>query len=245
MTVGKNKTRKWKTKKGGSRNRPFDKKDWFGIKAPEVLGGAIFGSTPANRGHETVKQLKGRVIEVNLNDLMSQYQSYKKFKLIINGINGKTCLTSFYGMELTRDKLNSLTVRGQSFIEANLSVKTIDDISIRIFVCTSPRNVVVGRKGKHAQTSQIKLMRNKILEIIKDHVTSSTLDELVRDLMLDTIIKQIEKSSERILPLYHTHIRKVKLIKGLTVTANFQRQINHFSNIEDIGEPIQFNEGLN
>ena len=53
--------------------------------------------------------LKGRVYELNLADLQKdEDQSFRKISLKCEEISGSNCLTSFYGMDMTRDKLCSL-----------------------------------------------------------------------------------------------------------------------------------------
>jgi hypothetical protein len=58
--------------------------------------------------------LKGRVLEMSLADLnKDEAQSFRKIKLQVQEIQGKNCLTSFYGMDFTSDKLRSLVKKWQ------------------------------------------------------------------------------------------------------------------------------------
>ena len=69
--------------------------------------------------------LKGRVFELNLADLnKDEDQAYRKFKLQCEEVQGHYCLTQFYGMEFTTDKLRSMVRKWQSLIEAFVDVKT-------------------------------------------------------------------------------------------------------------------------
>lgn len=52
--------------------------------------------------------LKGRVFEVSLGDLNNSEFDFRKFRLICEDVQGKTCLTNFHGMKFTRDKLCSI-----------------------------------------------------------------------------------------------------------------------------------------
>lgn len=52
--------------------------------------------------------LKGRVFEVSLGDLNESQFDFRKFRLICEDVQGKTCLTNFHGMSFTRDKLCSI-----------------------------------------------------------------------------------------------------------------------------------------
>ena len=57
--------------------------------------------------------LRGRVFEVSLGDLNENEESFRKFKLIVEEIQGKTCLTNFHGMDITTDKLRSMIKKKQ------------------------------------------------------------------------------------------------------------------------------------
>merc|ERR1712029_711466 len=118
MAVGKNKGLAKSGKKGVKKKvvDPFTRKDWYDIKAPSVF--------------------KGRVYEVSLADLQNEQdaeRSYRKFKLLCEEVQGKSCLTQFYGMNLTTDKLRSMVKKWQTLIEAHVDVKTTDGYLIRVF----------------------------------------------------------------------------------------------------------------
>ena len=57
--------------------------------------------------------LKGRVFEVSLADLQNDEQSFKKFRLISEEVQGKNVLTNFHGMTMTTDKLRALVKKWQ------------------------------------------------------------------------------------------------------------------------------------
>ena len=57
--------------------------------------------------------LKGRVFEVSLADLQNDEQSFRKFRLISEDVQGKSVLTNFHGMTMTTDKLRSLVKKWQ------------------------------------------------------------------------------------------------------------------------------------
>ena len=86
------------------------------------------GKTPVTRTTGTKiasEMLKGRVFEMCLADLnKDEDQHYRKIKLQCEEVQGTSCLTQFYGMSFTTDKLRSMVKKWQSLIEAFVDVKT-------------------------------------------------------------------------------------------------------------------------
>merc|ERR1712093_220630 len=138
MAVGKNK-RLTKGKKGNRKKAvdPFTKKDWYEVKAPALFSKPNIGKTLVTRTAGTKiasDGLKGRVFEVSLGDLnKSEDDAFRKIRLRVEDIQGKNCLTNFWGMRFTTDKLRSLVRRWQSLIEAHCDVKTTDGYLLRLF----------------------------------------------------------------------------------------------------------------
>jgi len=80
---------------------PFTKKDWYDVKAPSMFTERQVGKTLVSRtvGTKIASDgLKGRVYEVSHADLQKDEIAYRKFRLICDEVQGKNCLTNFYGM---------------------------------------------------------------------------------------------------------------------------------------------------
>ena len=77
----------------------------------------------------------GRVFEASLGDLKANAEddAYRKFKLRVEEVQGTNCLTNFYGMDLSTDKLRSLVRKWHSLIEAYADVKTTDGYLLRMY----------------------------------------------------------------------------------------------------------------
>merc|ERR1711939_399611 len=137
MAVGKNK-RLSKGKKGIKKRvaDPFTRKDWFDVKAPSMFETKNAGKTFVNRStglKNAADGLRGRVFELSLGDLnKDEENSYRKIKLRCDEVQGKNCLTNFYGMDFTSDKLRSMVRKWQTLIEAHIDVKTTDGYLLRL-----------------------------------------------------------------------------------------------------------------
>lgn len=65
--------------------------------------------------------------------LQDEDHSYRKMRLRVEEVQGHSCLTNFWGMSFTTDKLRSLVLKWQSLIEAHVDVKTTDGYMLRLF----------------------------------------------------------------------------------------------------------------
>mmetsp|Transcript_32095 Transcript_32095/g.43955 ORF Transcript_32095/g.43955 Transcript_32095/m.43955 type:complete len:257 (+) Transcript_32095:71-841(+) len=219
MAVGKNK--KLGKKKGLKKKTadPFTKKDWYDLRAPSLFQNTDMGKTVVNRTAGTKiasEALKGRIVEASLADLnKNESYHYRKFKFKVEDVQGRHCLTSFYGMNLTTDKLRSLVRKWQSLIEAHIDVKTADGYSLRVHcLAFTKRRMNQTKRTCYAQSSQIRQIRKKMFEIIRNEVSSSNIKDLVAKFIPDTIGRQIEKECNGIFPLQDVLIRKVVMLKA-------------------------------
>ncbi|OUT23326.1 40S ribosomal protein S1-A [Pichia kudriavzevii] len=200
MAIGKNK-RLSKGKKGLKKKvvDPFTRKEWYDIKAPTTFEHRDAGKTLINKStglKNAVDGLKGRVFEFNLADLQgSEDHAHKKIKLRV-------------------DELKSLVRKWQSLVEANVTVKTADDYVLRVFaIAFTKRQANQVKRNTYAQSSKLREVRKKMIEIMTKEVSNSTLAQLTGKLIPEAIGNEIEKATQAILPLQNVHIRKVKLLK--------------------------------
>ncbi|MGH0135848.1 UNVERIFIED_CONTAM: hypothetical protein FKN15_037885 [Acipenser sinensis] len=214
MAVGKNKRLTKGGKKGAKKKivDPFSKKDWYDVKAPAMFNIRNLGKTLVTRTQGTKiasDGLKGRVFEVSLADLQNDEVAFRKFKLMTEDVQGKNCLTNFHGMDLTRDKMCSMTM-----IEAHVDVKTTDGYLLRLFcVGFTKKRANQIRKTSYAQQQQVRQIRKKMMEIMTREVQTNDLKEVVNKLIPDSVGKDIEKACQSIYPLHDVFVRKVKMLK--------------------------------
>lgn len=224
---------------------PFLRKEWYDIKAPSIFAVRQVGKTLVSRTQGTKiasEALKGRVYEVSLADLQkSENDAYRKIRLKCEEVQGRNCLTNFHGMDLTRDKLCSLVRKWQTIIEAHVDVKTTDGYLLRLFAIgfTKRREGQV-KKTTYAQSSQIREIRAKMVEIMERDAKVCDLKELVRKFIPDTIGKEIEKATVGIYPLRDVHIRKVKILKSPKFDITKLMELHEASaTVEDVGAPVE------
>ena len=160
--------------------------------------------------------LRGRVFTVSLGELNNNAHelAWRKIKLQVEEIKGFDCYTNFHGMDITRDKLCSLVKKWHSLIEAFVQAKTLDGYLVRVFAIAFTRRHKSQVKATcYAKASQAKLLREKIMSILVGEVTKSSLKDLFKKLLTDTVNTQITKECQKIFPLENVLIRKVKVLK--------------------------------
>jgi len=244
MAIGKNKKLGKKAKLGKKKAAdPFTRKEWYDIKAPSMFVNRIAGKTPVTRTTGTKvasDSLKGRVFEVSLADLNSAEDlDYRKIKLVGEEVQGKALLTNFYGMDITRDKLNGLIRKWQTLIEASADVKTTDGYTLRLFALAfTKRRPNQVRKTSYAQSAQIRAIRKKMVDIMTAEASKSDLKGLVNKFIPEAISKEIEKACNGIYPLQNVFIRKVKTIKAPRFDLTKLMEM-HGDSGEDAGKPVK------
>lgn len=219
MAIGKNK-RLTKSKKGGKKKaqNPFDKKEWYNIKAPSVFVNRDCGKTLITKTQGTKiasEGLKGRVFEISLADLnKDEDQMYRKVKLCCEDVQGYNVMTNFHGMDLTRDKLCSLIKKWVTLIEANVDIKTTDGYTLRLF-CIAFTTKMPGQMKKtcYAQSGQIRKIREIMVEAMTEEASGGDLKQLIQKLVPNSIGEAISKKASSVFPLRDCMIRKVKMLK--------------------------------
>eukprot|EP01029_Cantina_marsupialis_P031293 TRINITY_DN894_c0_g1_i2.p1 TRINITY_DN894_c0_g1~~TRINITY_DN894_c0_g1_i2.p1 ORF type:complete len:257 (+),score=45.12 TRINITY_DN894_c0_g1_i2:63-833(+) len=249
MAIGKNKRL---GKKKGSKKKivnPFLKKEWYKVQVPNTFRVRNQGWTPINKTQGTkisTELMKGRVFTINLADLNSNEESgYRNFKVIVDEVQKDLVLTSFYGMDLTRDKLCSLINKKQTLIEGNVDVKTTDGYTLRMFAVgfTDRRSRQV-KQTCYAQGSQIRAIRKKMIEVMAEAGAKHDTKELMKEFIAESISTEMKKACAPIFPLKDVFVRKVKVLKrpklDATKIADMHVNVKH----EDTGAKVEREETL-
>ncbi|MCE4625733.1 MAG: 30S ribosomal protein S3ae [Desulfurococcales archaeon] len=180
-------------------------KKWYTVVAPPVFGEAPLGTTPA----DDPDKLIGRVMEVTLFDITGDYAHvHIKLYFQIVKVEGDTAYTRFKGHELLRDYLRSLTRRKSSKITGIFDVWTKDGYGLRV------TGVVFTRY--RCKTSQKKLIRKRMKEVIEARAAASTLDEFIQAMVFSdqegSLAQEIDEAARKIYAIRKVEIAKSKLL---------------------------------
>jgi len=249
MAYGKNKGLNKGGKKGAKKKvqDPFLKKVWYDVKAPAVFSVRKVGRTLVTKtmGQKIETDgLKGRVAEFNLCDMTypgdEVQDGFKKMRLCIEEIQGKSCLTDFYGMSLTRDKVCQLIKKRQTLIEAYQDVKTTDGFVVRVFcMAFTAKQKDQVKLSAYAQSAQIKRIRIKMREIMEFEISRGPLKDLVKKIIQRHIENDILSKTRGIFPLKECHIQKVKIVKKPKLDIVRLFEMHDKTDADDTGVPVQ------
>ena len=177
-------------------------KEWYNIEAPVYLNRAVVGNTMA--GDPSL--LLGRNVETTVGELTNDMsKNNTKVILRISNVVGDTATTDLMGHELTTDYIRSIVKRQTSRIDANVDVKTKDGYVIRV----KPTCFTI----KRARSSQIKAIREMMVEIVKRRASESDFETFMQEAILGRLSATIYRQAKFIYPLRRVEIRKTQVEK--------------------------------
>lgn len=255
MAIGKNPRKA----KGGKKRQKYDafaKKEWYKIKAPRTFTNRDMGWTPVNKTAGTkisADSLKGRVFEFYLADLKrqgnsaedyytqdvqdSERMSSRKMKLKCEEIMNIDCLTNFYGMSMTTDKLRQCISKWTTLVEGHADVRTTDGYLLRVFcIARTTQDKHQVKKTSYAKASQVREIRRKMKSVITDEVSLVTLEGVVTKLIANNISDAIARTCKNTFPIEQVHIRKVKMLKAPPADYTLIRKLHEAGAAEEFVE---------
>merc|ERR1712110_553969 len=246
MAVGKNKRLTKSSKKGGKKKNldVFKNKHKYEVRSPSYFQKRNVGNTICTKTMGTriaSDSLKGRVFNVCLADLKDDEE--QAHRIVRLRVQDRRVLTNFYGIQLTTDKLRSLVRKWQTLIESNVDAKTSDGYVLRLFcIGFTSKRPNQAKKTHYAQSSQIRQIRKKMVDIMREHVTTAELKAVVEKLIHNVVEKQIETATRSVYPLTNIYIRKVKLLKAPKFDLNKLMEVHGDSGAagtsEDVGDVL-------
>ena len=247
MAIGKNKRR---PRKGAKKKivDPFTRKDWYDVKVPGIFKKTNIGKTVVNQTQGkklSSDALKGRVFEASVGDLNNdEERAYRTISFLAEDVQGREVLTNFHGMRFTSDMVKSLVRKWQTTIESFVDVKTTDGYLVRIACIAFTKKRPNQRKlTSYAQTSQVKAIRRKMVDIMQREASSCDLKQLFQKFIAESIGQQIEKETQGIYPLQNTYIHKCKILKRAKFDSQKLADLHAASETaEDTGAPVQEKE---
>jgi small subunit ribosomal protein S3Ae len=181
-------------------------KNWYQILSPSLFNNVPVAETLA----ETPDSLIGRVTEVSLQDLTNDFRkSHIKLRFTVDRVEQNTAHTQLKGSVLTSDYLRRMIRRRKSRVDGVFQVQTRDGALLRV----KPFAIA----EKRIQSSQKKLIRNTMDEVISKEGKTKTLNAFVRDCLEGKIGSEIYKHCKIYYPVKRIEINKTEIIRLPTI----------------------------
>jgi len=146
---------------------------------------------------------------------------WRKIKLVVDQTEGRQAITSFYGVDTTKDEICSLIKKRKTLIEAVTDVKSSDGYVLRVFViCFTKESPNQKRKTNYALSSQQKIIRKRITDIISKEVTKSNVTQILNMFTSEVVEKKITKDVSPIYPVKNVKVRKIKVVQRPNIDYN-------------------------
>lgn len=146
---------------------------------------------------------------------------WRKIKLIVDQTEGRQAITSFYGVDTTRDELCSLIKKRKTLIDAIQDCKTADGYVLRVFVIAFTRESNgQKRKTNYALSSQQKIIRKRINDIVAKEIAKCNATQVLQLFTSEVVEKKITKEVNNIYPVKNVKVRKIKVIQRPNIDFN-------------------------
>lgn len=181
-------------------------KNWYTILAP-----SLFNNVPvAETLSEAPENLIGRVTEVSLQDITNDFRkSHIKLLFSVDKIEQNTAHTQLKGHLLTSDYLRRMIRRRKSRVDGVFNVETRDGALLRV----KPFAIA----EKRIQSSQKKLIRNVMKDVITKEGKSKTLNSFIKDCIDGKTGSEIYKHCKIYYPVKRIEINKTEIMRLPTV----------------------------
>jgi len=189
-------------------------KNWYTILAPSLFNNIPVAETLA----ETTDSLIGRVTEVSLQDITNDFRkSHIKLLFTIDKIEQNTAHTQLKGHLLTSDYLRRMIRRRKSRVDGVFDVETRDGALLRV----KPFAIA----EKRIQSSQKKLIRNVMNDVITKEGKAKTLNSFIKDCLDGKTGSEIYKHCKIYYPVKRIEINKTEIIRLPTVIIEDEKPV--------------------
>jgi small subunit ribosomal protein S3Ae len=189
-------------------------KNWYQILAPTLFNNVPVAETLA----ESPDHLMGRVTEVSLQDLTNDFRkSHIKLIFTVDKVEQNTAHTQLKGSMLTSDYLRRMIRRRKSRVDGVFNVETRDGalVTVKPFAIAE----------KRIQSSQKKLIRNVMSEVIAKEGKAKTLNAFIKDCLDGKIGSEIYKNCKIYYPVKRIEVNKTQVRRLPTIVIEDEKPV--------------------
>ena len=189
-------------------------KNWYTILAPSLFNNVPVAETLA----ESPDSLIGRITEVSLQDITNDFRkSHIKLLFSVDKIEQNTAHTQLKGHLLTSDYLRRMIRRRKSRVDGVFDIETRDGALLRV----KPFAIA----EKRIQSSQKKLIRNVMNDVIRKEGKAKTLNSFIKDCIDGKTGSEIYKHCKVFYPVKRIEINKTEIIRLPTIIIEDEKPV--------------------
>lgn len=182
--------------------RKWKGKDWFTILAPKMFGEADLGEVPAT----DPQSLVNRHLEVSYAQLTGNPNKYYvKLQFKVVRLEDSQAYTEFHGMKVVKEHVFRIVRKRTSRVEVVTDVTTKDGWQLHLGILAILNRITAVEIEKK--------VRKKIVDMLTEIATKSTLDDFVKTICDDLIQKNIKKFGSKIYPIRYCEVTKIETVK--------------------------------
>lgn len=177
-------------------------KQWFTVLAPKYFGEKEIGKIISG----TADSLIGKTLNLSAVELTNDINKYfLKLKFKIKSVDGDKAFTQFYGSECLQDYISRMVLHRIRRIDSIQDLTTSDNVKIRV-----KGLAIVSKRVKSSVAAKI---REFVSSLIKKQVESSTLEEVLNNMLSNELKSKILKDGRIIYPIRNFEVRKTEIIQ--------------------------------
>jgi len=139
----------------------------------------------------------------------------------VEEVKGSACYTSFYGINIIREKLYNYLRKRMTLIDVVADVKTQDGYILRTLITTfTAKKLGQVKNNTYAKHSQVRAIRKAFVKYITRRASTSTIGDFAQNVINEDISQKLLDKGKKIYPLSHVLLRKVKVLKKAKVDIN-------------------------
>ena len=139
----------------------------------------------------------------------------------VEEVKSGNCYTSFYGIDMVREKLYFFLRKKMSLIDIFADVKTLDGYILRVFVtCFTGKKLGQVKTNTYAKTSQVRAIRSTFVKFLTKAAQTSNISQYTANILNNTIADSLNTKGNKIFPLGQVLVRKVKVLKKSKIDVN-------------------------
>merc|ERR1739845_308033 len=162
--------------------------------------------------------------EVSYGDIRLQEHTqfhYKKVRMQVEEVKGSTLYSSFYGINIIKEKLYNYLRKRMSLIDVVCDVKTQDGYILRVLITTfTARKASQLKNNTYAKHSQVRAIRKAFVKFVARRAAGCTAGDFAQNVINEDISKKLLEKGSKIYTLSHVLVRKVKVLKKSKIDVN-------------------------